>query len=166
MNSMAIDRRSLLLGTLAFVGRRRWVERSRQARDDSRICLGGASRGRAIIACCCCAPTDRSFARCRSRAAATTSPSTGRPAASPLFARRPGTFAVAFELDERDAAADFHARAKAGTTSATAHFPMTGDCSTFRRTTSTGGRGVIGIYDVAREYQEDRRTFELRHGAA
>lgn len=154
MNSMAIDRRSLLLGTLAFVGSGAMGKAFAAGAGASEIAYVSAARRAAGDYCVLMLRADGSVVReiplsGRGHDIAIHRPS-GRVV---VIARRPGTFAVAFELDKATPPQVF-------TASQGRHFYGHGSFSNDGRllyiseNDIAGARGVIGIYDVVREYRK------------
>jgi hypothetical protein len=152
MSLMAIDRRSLLLGTIAFVGTSHLGKAF--AANGSEVAYVSAARRGGGDFCVLLLRMDGSVVReiplsGRGHDIAYHRPS-GRVA---VFARRPGTFAVAFEIDRATPPIVF-------TASEGRHYYGHGSFSRDGRLLYAsendieGARGVIGIYDVAKGYKK------------
>jgi hypothetical protein len=153
MNSMVIDRRSLLLGTLAFVGTARVGKAFASSTHNDVAYVATARRGEGDF-CVLLLKADGSIVRevplsARGHDIAYHRPS-GRVA---VFARRPGAFGVAFELDKNTPPHIFtpgdgrHYYGHGG-------FSQDGRLLYASENDIEGERGVIGIYDVARGYKK------------
>ncbi len=152
MNSMAIDRRSLLLGTLAFVGASP-VGKAFAAGESDVAYVTAARRGDGDYAVLLLR-TDGSVVRevalsGRGHDIAIHQPS-GRVA---VFARRPGAFGIAFDLKKTQAPHVFvpgEGRHYFGHGS----FSQDGRLLYASENDIATGQGVIGVYDVARDFKK------------
>lgn len=154
MSSMAIDRRSLLLGTLAFVG---------TASAGKAFAGSGTHHGVAYVAtarrggddyCIVLLRTDGSIIReiplsARGHDVAYHRPS-GR---AVVFARRPGNFGVAFELG-KTTPPDIFTAGEGRHYYGHGGFSRNGRLLYASENDIEGERGVIGIYDVGRSYKK------------
>jgi hypothetical protein len=158
---MAIDRRSLLLGTLTFVGTASLRPKFAMAGQDvayvSAACRGGDSYSILLLR------SDGSIVRevplsARGHDIAI-HPSSGR---ATVFARRPGAFAVSFELEKKSAPHVF-------TPGEGRHYFGHGTFSRDGRLLYASendiatGLGIIGIYDVSRRFKKigEHSTFGI-----
>lgn len=153
MNSMAIDRRGLLLGTLAFVGASR-VSGPGAANDAAQaVTYVSAAKRASGDYCVVLLASDGRLLRHVPLSARGHDIAIHRPTRRAVaIARRPGTFAVAFELDTMSAprviaAADGRHFYGHGA------FSVDGRLLYLSENDIAGARGVIGIYDVARAYK-------------
>lgn len=148
---MAIDRRSLLLGTLAYVGS---LSLARAAEAGNNIAFVSAARRAAGDYCVLLLRADGSLVR--------EVPLSGRGHDIAIlrqsnrvvvFARRPGTFAVAFEVSS---AAPPHVFSASEGRHYYGHgaFSKDGRLLYAAENDIADGRGVIGIYDVAGGYKK------------
>lgn len=152
MNSMAIDRRSLLLGTLAFVGTAPMGRAFAAAASD--VAYVAAARrgdgGYSVLLLRADASVVREVPLSgRGHDIAIHQPS-GRVA---VFARRPGAFGIAFDLEKTQAPLIFtpgEGRHYFGHGS----FSQDGRLLYASENDITSGQGVIGIYDVARGFKK------------
>jgi hypothetical protein len=153
MNSMAIDRRSLLLGTLAFVGTAPMRTAFGSAADNDVAYVATARRSGGDF-CVLLLRANGSIVR--------DIPLSGRghdiayhraSGRAAVFARRPGAFGVAFDIGKTTAPHIF-------TPGDGRHYYGHGEFSRDGRllyaseNDIAGERGVIGIYDVARDYKK------------
>jgi uncharacterized protein len=152
MSLMAIDRRSLLLGTIAFVGSAPFGRAF--AADAGDVAFVSAARRKGGDFCVLLLRADGTVVRevplsGRGHDIAIHRPS-GRVA---VFARRPGTFAVAFDL--RSATPPHIFTASEGR-HYYGHGAFSGDGRLLYASENDieGERGVIGVYDVARGYKK------------
>lgn len=161
MNSMVIDRRSMMLGTLAFVGAA-GLKTAFAATDNgvayvTAARLGDGSFGILLLG------ADGAILRevplsARGHDIAIDQPS-GRVV---VFARRPGAFAVSFELDKKTAPHVF-------TPGEGRHYFGHGSFSRDGRLLYASendiatGMGIIGVYDVARRFKKigEHSTFGI-----
>jgi hypothetical protein len=152
MSLMAIDRRSLLLGTIAFVGTTSLRGPAFAAGANEVAYVSAARRGGDF--CVLLLRADGSLVRevplsGRGHDIAIHRPS-GRVA---VFARRPGTFGIAFDLEKATPPHIF-------TAGAGRHYYGHGSFSTDGRLLYAsendieGERGVIGVYEVAKGYKK------------
>jgi len=153
MSSMAIDRRSLLLGTLAFVGSARmgtsfaseaqqdvaYVATARRGGDDYCVVLlkadGSIIREIPLSA----RGHDAAYHRASGRVV--------------VFARRPGNFGVAFELG-KTTPPDIFTAGEGRHYYGHGSFSLDGRLLYASENDVAGRRGVIGIYDVGRGYRK------------
>jgi uncharacterized protein len=156
MNSMAIDRRSLLLGTIAAIGCAPSFGGSRAAAAEAAnnvAFVSAAKRGKSAFSVLLLA-ADGGIVReipltARGHDLALHGPSGN----AVVFARRPGTFAVAFNINRVTEPQIFTARDDR-------HFYGHGAFSRDGRLLYVsendipGARGVVGIYDVAAGYKK------------
>jgi len=154
MNSMAIDRRSLLLGTIAFAGAAPFGRAFAAGGSESDVAFVSAARRAAGDFCVLLLRADGSVVReiglsGRGHDIAIHRPS-GRVA---VFARRPGTFAVAFEA-LRATPPQIFAAAEGRHFYGHGAFSSDGRLLYASENDIAGARGVIGIYDVARGYRK------------
>jgi uncharacterized protein len=152
MNSMAIDRRSLLLGTLAFVGAAP-VSRAFAAGESDVAYVTAARRGDGdytVLLLRADGSVLREVALSgRGHDIAIHQPS-GRVA---VFARRPGAFGIAFDLKKTQAPHVFmpgEGRHYFGHGS----FSQDGRLLYASENDIATGQGVIGVYDVARDFKK------------
>lgn len=154
MNSMAIDRRALLLGTLSFVGAAGLGARgglAAEAADQAAfVAAARADQGFAILTLAHDGTVlrqvplearghDIAIDRKNNRAVA--------------FARRPGTFAVAFDLDGRREPIVFNA-AEGRHFYGHGAFSADGRLLYVSENDIEAGRGVIGFYDAAAGFKK------------
>jgi hypothetical protein len=150
---MVIDRRSLLLGTLAFIGTSSAGKTFASAADSDIAYVATARRGMSDF-CVLLLRADGSIVRevpltARGHDIAYDRPS-GRVA---VFARRPGAFGVAFDLDKATPPHIFtpgegrHYYGHGG-------FSQDGRLLYSSEADIEGERGLIGIYDVGRGYKK------------
>ncbi len=151
---MAIDRRSLLLGTIAFAGAAPFGRAYAAGGNESDVAFVSAARRAAGDFCVLLLRADGSVVReialsGRGHDIAIHRPS-GRVA---VFARRPGTFAVAFEA-LRATPPQIFAAAEGRHFYGHGAFSSDGRLLYASENDIAGARGVIGIYDVARGYRK------------
>lgn len=161
MNSMAIDRRSMLLGTLAFVGGAGFGPRLAAAADSvayvTAARLADGSFGILLLG------ADGAILRevpLSARGHDIAIHQASRRVV--VFARRPGTFAVSFELDKKTAPHVFtpgEGRHYFGHGS----FSQDGRLLYASENDIATGMGVVGIYDVARGFKKigEHSTFGM-----
>lgn len=153
MSSMAIDRRSLLLSTLAFVGTGSIGKAFASAAHHDVAYVATARRSSGDF-CIVLLKADGSIVREIALSARGHDVAYHRPSGRVVvFARRPGTFAVAFELGRNMPPHIFtggegrHYYGHGG-------FSQDGRLLYASENDIAGERGVIGIYDVGRGYRK------------
>lgn len=153
MSSMAIDRRSLLLGTLTFVGTASVGKAFASAAHHGVAYVATARRSSGDF-CILLLKADGSVVREIALSARGHDVAYHRPSGRVVvFARRPGNFAVAFELDRTSPPHIFtggegrHYYGHGG-------FSRDGRLLYASENDIAGERGVIGIYDVRRGYKK------------
>lgn len=152
MSLMAIDRRSLLLGTIAYVGSGPLGKAFATGAGD--VAYVSAARRATGDFCVLLLRADGSVVRDialsgRGHDIAMHRPS-GRVA---VFARRPGTFAVAFEL-EKPAPPQIFTASEGRHFYGHGAFSHDGRLLYISENDIDAARGVIGVYDVARGYKK------------
>ena len=151
---MAIDRRSLLLGTIAFVGAAPFGRAFAAGGSERDVAFVSAARRAAGDFCVLLLRADGSVVRDIALSGRGHDIAIHRPSGRVVvFARRPGTFAVAFET-LRATPPQIFAAAEGRHYYGHGAFSSDGRLLYASENDIAGARGVIGIYDVARGYKK------------